>query len=507
MKTQLTFFLLLSVSLINAQKHDYIWKTGYGSYPTGTIAGGVDIDFNFTPPDTTYLYRDLDFIRNSTTICDEWGNILFSSNGCRINGADDLKLLNGDTINPGYYFNEFCDTANNLIAYPAIQDIFFLPHPTDTNLYYLVHARLGYVQPPQGEGGMNEYLYYSLVDKRLDNGRGDVIEKNVEILHDTMSMSSISAVRHGNGQDWWIITNEQATDNYIFVRLDADGFYESHRQAIGGFDREDGATGQNNFSPDGNWFARFGRYNGLILYRFNRCEGSLHQPLYDEVPMAADSSISTGGVAFSPNSRLLYLVTNLWIDQYDLWAEDIIGSKQRVATWDGTLIPPANVGTFFYLPQLGPDGKIYIGAINTIPYLHVIEQPNERGYACHVNQLGFPLPSRNGLLIPYFPNYRLGALGPGGCDSLPTSTWQVPIHAEEKMNLFPNPASERVQVQFGSTVQPDDLLVIRDLSGRELWRQAAQQQTLHLEKIPPGTYLVEWWRKAGKLAVERLICN
>jgi len=346
---------------------------------------------------------------------------------------------------------------------------------------------------------MNEYLYYSLVDNRLDNGRGDVIEKNVEILHDTMSMSSISAVRHGNGQDWWIITNEQATDNYIFVRLDADGFYESHRPAICGFDREDGATGQNNFSPDGNWFARFGRYNGLILYRFNRCEGSLHQPLYDEVPMAADSSISTGGVAFSPNSRLLYLVTNLWIDQYDLWAEDIIGSKQRVATWDGTLIPPANVGTFFYLPQLGPDGKIYIGAINTIPYLHVIEQPNERGYACHVNQLGFPLPSRNGLLIPYFPNYRLGALGPGGCDSLPTSTRQAPLLVEETMILFPNPANERVQVHFGGIMQANDVLVIRDLRGRELWRQAAHQQTLHLGTIPPGTYLVRVVAKNGKL--------
>jgi len=335
MRLLLTTLCFFMTTFSYSQRHDYVWKTGYGSYPGGTITGGVDIDFNTTPPNTTYKYRDIDFAYNSAAICDAHGNFLFSSNGCLITGIDDLPLLNGENLNPGYYYDEFCDTDISIVAYPTLQDIFFLPHPMDTNLYYLIHAGLGYTD---AWGGMYQHVYYSLLDKQLDGGRGDVVEKNVSIVEDTMSLSSLSAVRHGNGQDWWIITNEQATDNYIFIRLDEDGFYESHRQAIGGFDEEDGATGQNNFSPDGNWFARFGRNNGLILYRFNRCEGSLHAPLYDGVPMAPDSSISTGGVAFSPDSRLLYLVTNLWIYQYDLWAQDIIGSRQRVATWAGDTI-------------------------------------------------------------------------------------------------------------------------------------------------------------------------
>ncbi|MEL7221557.1 MAG: hypothetical protein AAGJ93_09580, partial [Bacteroidota bacterium] len=329
---RLVLLLLLGVyiSHLSAQKHDYVWKTGYASTPNGIWNGGVDIDFNSTPPDTSWVNRRIDYIDNSASICDSYGNFLFSSNGCVIIGADDLNLTNGDSINPGYYFNEFCDTTS-ITGYPLAQDIFFIPHPIDTNLYCLIHAGAGYWEPPMGFGAMNEYLYYTLLDKRLDNGRGDVVLKNQIIIHDTMSLSSIAAVRHANGEDWWIITNQQRTDNYIFVRLDAAGFYESHRQEIGGFNLDDGQTGQNNFSPDGNWFARFGRANGLVLYRFNRCEGSLHQPLYDEVPMAQDSSISTGGVVFSPNSRMLYLITNLWIDQYDLWADDVIGSKMRVA--------------------------------------------------------------------------------------------------------------------------------------------------------------------------------
>jgi len=484
-----------------SQRHDYFWKTGYGSYPQGTINGGVDIDFNSTPPDTAYQYREIDFGYNSATICDAHGNILFSSNGCVITGADDLPLLNGENLNPGYYYNEFCDTDLSLVAYPTLQDIFFLPHPADTNRYYLIHAGLGYTN---AWGGMNQHVYYSLLDKQLDGGRGDVVEKNVSIVEDTMSLSSLSAVRHGNGQDWWIITNEQATDNYIFIRLDEDGFYESHRQAIGGFDDEDGATGQNTFSPDGNWFARFGRNNGLILYRFNRCEGSLHSPLFDGVPQSPPDSLTvTGGVAFSPDSPLLYLVTNLWIYQYDLWEDDIIGSRQRVATWAGDTL-----GGFFQLPQLGPDGKIYISAINTIPYLHVIEHPNERGYACEVNQLGFALPARNGLLIPYFPNYRLGALGPGGCDSLPTATTQPELPPEKYvLSISPNPARDMVSLSFSQPVKPEDEIVFRDIYGRALLRQAASHLTIDLSHLPPGLYLIEWYKQGQLVDTQKLICR
>ncbi|MEL7220438.1 MAG: T9SS type A sorting domain-containing protein, partial [Bacteroidota bacterium] len=233
-----------------------------------------------------------------------------------------------------------------------------------------------------------------------------------------------------------------------------------------------------------------------ILYRFNRCEGSLHEPLYDEVPMVQDSAISTGGVVFSSDSRMLYLVTNLWIDQYDLWADDIIGSKMRVATWDGTLIPPTNVPGAFYLPQLGPDGKIYISCINTVPYLHVIENPNERGFACNVNQLGFVLPARNGLLIPYFPNYRLGALGPGGCDSLLTGVREIrPQVNKPAFSVYPNPGNGRIQLQFTKLPLVGDVIIVKNIYGQELLRQAASTYIIDAILLQKGVYYLEYWQE------------
>jgi hypothetical protein len=440
----------------------------------------------------------LDFINNSATICDAQGNLLFSSNGCIVCGKDDQILLNGDTLNPGYYFDEFC--TGPITGYPTVQDIFFLPHPLDTNLYYLIHAGVGNVEQI---GGINENVYYTLLDKRLDDGRGDVLEKNVVILNDTMSLSSLSAIRHGNGIDWWIITSEYATDNYIFLRLDEAGVYESHRQNIGNFNLEDGQTGQNNFSPDGNWFARFGRFNGLALYQFNRCEGSLHDPLYDIVPSAQDTTIGTGAVAFSADSRMLYLITNIWIYQYDLWADDIIGSKMLVAVWDGTNAP---LPSAFYLPQIGPDDKIYISAVNTIPYLHVIEHPNERGWACEVNQLGFPLPANNGLLIPYFPNYRLEGLGPGGCDSLPTSIAEHPVPVMNyELSLMPNPATNHINISFKPKAKDEDELILRDISGRVVVREQASFGIIDIGHLPSGLYWLEWYSDKQLLSVEKLL--
>jgi hypothetical protein len=82
MKMLLTLSMLLVLVSLSAQNHNYYWKTAYGSTPTTTAVGGVDIDFNVVPPDTSYVFRAIDFINNSATICDAQGNLLFSSNGC-----------------------------------------------------------------------------------------------------------------------------------------------------------------------------------------------------------------------------------------------------------------------------------------------------------------------------------------------------------------------------------------------------------------------------------------
>jgi PKD repeat protein len=67
---------------------------------------------------------------------------------------------------------------------------------------------------------------------------------------------------------------------------------------------------------------------------------------------------------------------------------------------------------------MGPDGKIYVvsGVSDTV--MHVINTPNQPGYASHFTQHSINLPNLNDKSIPNFPNYRLGPLDGSPCDTL-----------------------------------------------------------------------------------------
>ena len=67
---------------IHSQNHDYYWVMGYGSHPSTTVVGGTDIDFNVSPPDTSYVFRDMNMVTSGNSVCDTYGNLLFYTNGC-----------------------------------------------------------------------------------------------------------------------------------------------------------------------------------------------------------------------------------------------------------------------------------------------------------------------------------------------------------------------------------------------------------------------------------------
>ena len=111
------------------------------------------------------------------------------------------------------------------------------------------------------------------------------------------------------------------------------------------------------------------------------------------------------------------------IVQYDLYSPDIFESEVTVAKYDGFISPGPdsvqNYPTRFFQMQLAPNDKIYVNIPNVVSrFLHVIDQPNEKGIACNVLQHEIQLPYFNWVKMPNFPNYRLGALENSGCDTL-----------------------------------------------------------------------------------------
>jgi hypothetical protein len=396
-------------TFVAAQKHDYYMTLGYSSNTTTKKFGGTDIDFNTWPPDTSYVFRDMDFRYNAAAICDEQGNLLFYTNGCSINGPDHEEILNGDSLNPGLIHNNFCDSY----GYTAEQGSNFIPHPTDSDLYYLFHLGLNIYD---SIGGVGDRFYYSLLDKTLDNGHGGVVLKNQVLLEDTLAVGQITMTKHANGRDWWIVVPEMSTPKHYIFRLTPNGILGPKTQVIGNIQFDDDGVGNAVFSPDGTKYARYDWYNQLNYFDFDRCTGTFSNPQHFSVLQPTDTFPEGGGVAFSPDSRYLYLSTFYEVFQYDTWPPDLKASEQLIATFDGGLI--LNSYTFFFIPQLGPDGRMYICSASAVPIMHLIEWPNRPGTAANVIQRGFPLPTYNARAMCFFPNYRLGPIDGSPCDTL-----------------------------------------------------------------------------------------
>lgn len=178
-------------------------------------------------------------------------------------------------------------------------------------------------------------------------------------------------------------------------------------------------VGQAGFALDGEIYYRYeslsfidtGAY--VNVYDFDRCTGLLSNHRWWRVPV-----YGICGAAASPNGRYLYVTTALELLQYDLLAEDIEASEMVVAEYDG-YVEPGWFGTYFGMMHRAPDGKIYmVPTTGSSRVMHVIDQPDIRGPGCNLLQHMIQLPTSNARTLPNYPDFSLGPLPEGYCDSL-----------------------------------------------------------------------------------------
>ncbi len=258
-----------------------------------------------------------------------------------------------------------------------------------------------------------------------NGGLGKVLEKNISLLKDTL-MVSVSAVRHANGRDWWIIVGEQFNDDTYCFLLDTFGIHSIpiiRRSSWIGPDQDAVFL---SFSPDGHKMARSGHGTpaAFRLYNFDRCTGAVFNPIDLAIP---DDEAFVSWVCFSPDSRYLYL-TNLVsrLYQYDTWAADINASVQLIGTYDG-FIADYNLPTTMYTMTVGPDQRIYMSCNNSTRYLHTIHHPDEPGLACDFRQHDFQMLAISLFFLPNMPFYRLYNEPGSPCDTLGV---QAPLVAQ-----------------------------------------------------------------------------
>ena len=450
--------MLLCPIFVGAQQHDNIWLFGYSSDPDTSIFGGSVLDFNKQPTDIFYQYREMNFDVTNASICDTSGNLLFYTNGIYIADASHQPMENGDGINLGEYADN-----HQIYGYILDQGAFAIPKPSSKSLYYLFHSAKDY--PNTQVSYHSPKLYYSLINMNLNNGLGSVVEKNQIVIDDILMAGNITATKHSNGRDWWILVRKYESNQYYRLLVSPDGIDNQGIQEIGiSFSI---GIGQSVFSPDGSKYVVYnGNYiweGGLLnIYDFDRCSGLLSDP----IQAANIDSAYTLGAAISTNSRYLYLSSFNYIYQYDLEANDILGSKDTVAVYDGyelKIAPTIGIPTRFSLMQLAPDGKIYISIPGGVNVLHVINNPNEAGEACDVAQHSVFLPTYNSRTMPNFPNYRLGASSEP-CDSI-VSTNDI-FFVNENIKVYPNPTKGTIHLELNRETESNREFLLYDMTGK-----------------------------------------
>lgn len=488
----LILFFFVPFFLIG-QKHDNVWLLGYslGDDPQDSLWGTSVIDFGESPPMVYYDGdKHMDFQKNNISISDKDGEFLFSGDGHWLQNFEN-RSIEGD--------NFFTDGRSMIFPGSC------LVIPLNEEGFY------GYFHSVRGFCGdiCGKEWWYSVINMNENNGRGKVLSQN-RILSDSIETAKIMGVKHANGKDWWFLTKKFSSNYFYKIFFDGNDF-DVTTQIVGDF--TDDGYGQSCFSPDGSKYANAASIsttigNYLDVYDFNRCSGELS----NHTQIHSDAKGISGGIAFSPNSRFLYVSDYDRVLQYDTWAQDLLDSEVIVAEYDGYLDSVDThaaifvVSTYFSLMQNGPDDKIYIGTPNSSHYFHVIESPNEKGVACNVRQHALRLPTVNES-IPTFPHYRLEALEGSPCDTLLSSSDDLEVSS--KINIYPNPTNGDIQIEWKTPVSQNVSFTLYNLSGKLVYEKNFLPQgvteSINLNSISSGMYIYKLRTKDHIIKMDRLV--
>ncbi len=437
------YILFLNPFVVFSQGVDNLWLTGYDC-GSGSICGVTATNFSSGYPDTSHVNISMNFLDCNANISDSLGNLLFYTNGIYIANSNNDTMVNGSGLSPSSYTTQHIN-----VGLRVKQGNLILPMPGNSNLFYLFHETLTWYSL-LGDYRVSE-LYYSIIDMSLDSGRGVVTQKNNVLLSDTLTIGSISACKHANGRDWWIMVHKAQGRRYYEYLLTLTGLQGPFIQDIGYSILPRDWSWQTCFSPDGSKFANVFTKDTFDILAFDRCTG-----LFSNCSsICIDDSANARGVAFAPNSELFYISSSKYVYQFSAISTFIDSSKINLGTFDKFAEPIPPFYTAFYLAQLAVNGKIYINTGNSTRYFNVINNPNIIGLGCNFIQHSFILSTYNGLTIPNFPNYFLGKETGSICDSLPLIIG--PSNSEQERH-----SSERLPVRIISDRRGEAVCPIED---------------------------------------------
>ncbi len=487
----LLIYILCITYSFSQPRRDGIWCFGDSAV----------INFNTSPPTTSSC--GMDGRGSCASISDTSGRLLFYCNTRASPGGQTALIYNS--------VNEIMENGDSLIGEGWYYEMAIVPNPANFQQYYVLH--IGILDFPG--------LYYTLVDLSYNSGLGKVLQKNVLICDfngiGSGPVDGLAAIKHGNGRDWWVLSKSYtfAASNSVYrllitdTGISIDSIQNIGTPTIAGFLRL-------KFNSTGNKLLIVAVTGLLELYDFDRCSGLLsNRKLINwETGLRQDYFWDA---EFSLNSSKLYVSvmdTLSMLIQYDLIATNISSTRQTLFSFN---FPRYGAGNL----KLAPDNKIYWsigyydGMYFNYPYddsirnvynenLSIINQPDLLASACDFQLYSFYLGGKRTYLgLPNNPDYDLPALGGSVCDTLGLPNGVVDVSGGNEITIFPNPASDKLTVFFNKNDGRIVTAKIQDLYGRMILEQNLQNNSINLENLTVGSYVISFYESNSYLSSTR----
>lgn len=516
-------YLLITVNSISTNlfaqeaKRNYVWAIGYEPVTKFNFNSSSLISIDTVLNSSLPIAPACAISSSAGCISDTFGNLLTFSNGFILYDRDGFGLENGVYVN--------CPKGKLLADHyggwsPFTQTSIILPKKGNT--YYVFSTGMS-------DSNANDYLNhvksefdvlnYSIVDMDSNASKGKVTVKNKLLMEgQRYANCALSAVRHGNGKDWWLVKADCNNNRYQLFQVKEDTILGPFYQYATDTAVSCYPWGQLYFSEDGNKMASAvytSRYydtsgisippqylnteagliyawNRVDLYDFDRCNGTISFKNNYLVPIDTSSYPNNdykSGICFSPNGKLMYLSNTYTIYQIDL--EDTNKLNGLLITGPDTVITQFQ---WYSEMACGPDGKLYVGSYGGSLFMSYIDQPNVKGLGCNFIPHGIWQPYTGLHDPPNMPNYGLGKAPVGG-NCWPDEVLENDI-PRNKFLIYPNPASNDLIIEIDKFHASKYELIICNSLGEVVLRNKEGQPTqnkikLSISNLSVGIYSIK----------------
>ncbi len=299
-------------------------------------------------------------VEGSSVISDPDGNLLFYTDGQNVWNRNHTIMRNGI----------------GLMGSPSsTQGALIVPNPEFPLLHYIFTTDDILLAQNNQSNGFN----YSVVNTDLEQGFGEVIIKNRELL--PASSEKVSVVFNFLGNYYWVLTHFE--DRFYAYRVDRNGVTETPVVSVVGpnIQNPENGRGTLKLSPDGtkvamSYLIREPAFaTNLFAFDFDITTGVVSNPVE-----ASNDNRAYYGVEFSSRSNKLYASGVRFSGNTTLGRAEIVqfDLEQNGFLDQGTVILDFSVNAATFVAgalQIGIDKRIYHSLSNSL--LSIIREPNE----------------------------------------------------------------------------------------------------------------------------------